>query len=176
MALALVMTGGAVGAIVLPPAAQALIESLGWRGAFAILGALVFAVALPVVVPLVRERPGVDRERRVETEGASVAQAMRSRAFWILIVVLFLFSIGQNGAMTHLSALLTDRGVSASDAAIAVSADGRGKPVGPAGDGLAARPLLRAAPGFLCACAGRAGDLHPLIARIRWRWARWRRF
>jgi MFS family permease len=46
---------------------------------------------------------------------------MRSRAFWILIVALFLFSIGQNGAMTHLSALLTDRGISASEAAIAVS-------------------------------------------------------
>jgi predicted MFS family arabinose efflux permease len=121
MALAVVMTGGAVGAIVLPPAAQALIGSVGWRGAFAVLGGLVFAVALPVVVPLVRDRPGFDREQRVETEGASVGEAMRSRAFWILIVALFLFSIGQNGAMTHLSALLTDRGISASEAAIAVS-------------------------------------------------------
>jgi MFS family permease len=121
MALSLVMTGGAVGAIVLPPAAQALIQGLGWRGAFGVLGALVLAVGLPVVVPLVRERPGVDRGRRVATEGASVAQAMRSRAFWILIVVLFSFSIGQNGALTHLSALLTDRGVSPHDAALAVS-------------------------------------------------------
>ena len=121
MALGVVMTGGAVGAIVLPPAAQALIGSVGWRAAFAVLGALVFAIALPVVVPLVRERPGIDRECRVETEGASVGEAMRSRAFWILIVVLFLFSIGQNGAMTHLSALLTDRGISAGEAAIAVS-------------------------------------------------------
>ena len=50
-----------------------------------------------------------------------MAQAMRSRAFWILIVVLFLFSIGQNGALAHLSALLTDRGVSPHDAAVAVS-------------------------------------------------------
>ena len=121
MALALVMTGGAVGAIVLPPAAQALIGNLGWRGAFATLGAMVLAIGLPVVAPLIRERPGYDRERREEAGGASVAQAMRSRAFWILVVVLFLFSIGQNGAITHLSALLTDRGVSSGDAAIAVS-------------------------------------------------------
>jgi predicted MFS family arabinose efflux permease len=121
MAFALVMTGGAVGAIVLPPAAQALIQSLGWRAAFAILGAMVLAVALPVVVPLVRERPGFGRANRVEAEGVTVAQAMRSRAFWILIVVLFLFSIGQNGALAHLSALLTDRGVSPHDAAVAVS-------------------------------------------------------
>ena len=41
MALALVMTGGAVGSIVLPPVAQALIGNLGWRGAFATLGAMV---------------------------------------------------------------------------------------------------------------------------------------
>ena len=99
MALALVMTGGAVGAIVLPPVGASA-DPGAWAGAgrSRVLGALVFAVGLPVVVPLVREKPGVDRERRVETEGASVAQAMRSRAFWILIVVLFLFSIGQNGA------------------------------------------------------------------------------
>jgi predicted MFS family arabinose efflux permease len=121
MALALVMAGGAVGAIVLPPTAQALIQRLGWRAAFALLGAMVLAVALPVVVPLVRERPGVGRASRAEAEGASVAQALGSRAFWILIVVLFLFSIGQNGALAHLSALLTDRGVSPHDAAIAVS-------------------------------------------------------
>ena len=121
MALAVVMTGGAVGAIVLPPIAQALMESLGWRGAFGILGAVVLSVGLPVVVPLVREKPGFDRERRVESEGASVAMALQSRAFWILVVVLFLFSIGQNGAMTHLSALLTDRGVSPHGAAIALS-------------------------------------------------------
>jgi MFS family permease len=35
--------------------------------------------------------------------------------------VLFSFSIGQNGALTHLSALLTDRGVSPERASIAVS-------------------------------------------------------
>jgi predicted MFS family arabinose efflux permease len=121
MALALVMTGGAVGAIVLPPAAQALIGNLGWRGAFATLGAMVLAIGLPVVAPLIRERPGYDRERREDVGGTSVAQAMRSRAFWMLVVVLFLVSIGQNGAITHLSALLTDRGVSSGDAAIAVS-------------------------------------------------------
>jgi len=121
MALALMMTGSAVGAIVLPPLAQALIQSLGWRGAFAILGGLVLALGLPVVVPLVREKPGFDGGRAVEAAGASVQQAIRSRAFWILVVVLFLCSIGQNGAITHLSALLTDRGVSSHDAAIVVS-------------------------------------------------------
>lgn len=39
-------------------------------------------------------------------------------------MVLFISSIAQNGAITHLSALLTDRGVAASQAAIALSAMG----------------------------------------------------
>jgi MFS family permease len=121
MALALMMTGGAVGAMVLPPVAQALIQGVGWRGAFVALGALVLAVALPVVVPLVRDKPGVHRGPGGVAAGSSVREALGSRAFWILMLVLFLCSIGQNGILTHLSALLTDRGVSSSDAAIAVS-------------------------------------------------------
>ena len=135
MALALMMTGGAVGAIVLPPLAQALIQGLGWRGAFAALGALVMALALPVVVPLVRDKPGFHRDLGGDAGGASVRQALLSRAFWILVLVLFLCSIGQNGMITHLSALLTDRGVSSHDAAIAVSLMGAASLLGRLGTG-----------------------------------------
>jgi MFS family permease len=56
--------------------------------------------------------------------GASLRDGLGSRVFWILVVVLFVSSIAQNGAITHMSALLTDRGVSASGGAIALSAMG----------------------------------------------------
>ncbi len=121
MALALVMTGGALGAMILPPVAQALIQRVGWRLSSAALGAMVLAVGLPVAATLVREKPGFDRGRRIEVAGASVSQAMRSRAFWIVVVVLFLASLGQNGAITHFTALLTDRGISPEGAAMAVA-------------------------------------------------------
>ena len=49
---------------------------------------------------------------------------MTSRIFWILVVVLFGSSIAQNGAIDHISALLTDRGVSAGGGALALSAMG----------------------------------------------------
>lgn len=124
MALALMMTGGTIGAMVLPPAAQALILRLGWRGAFAGLGALVLVVGLPVVAGLIRENPASRRPSGDAHAGASWGEGLRSRAFWILVVVLFLASISQNGAIAHLSALLTDRGVDASRAALAVSAMG----------------------------------------------------
>ena len=122
-ALAVVMSGGAVGAIVLPPAAEALIESVGWRRACIALGAMVLVVGIPVVARFIRERPVGGGSARV-LDGASVREGLTSRVFWILVTVLFFQSIAQNGALTHMSALLTDRGVAASGAALALSAMG----------------------------------------------------
>lgn len=124
MALALVMSGGAVGAIVLPPLAAALIRSIGWRGACAALGGMVLVIGIPTVAFFIRERPAATLGTGERTPGASVRQAMLSRVFWILVVVLFCSSIAQNGAITHISALLTDRGLSAGGGALALSAMG----------------------------------------------------
>ncbi|HEX2520533.1 MAG TPA: MFS transporter [Terriglobia bacterium] len=135
MALAVLMAGGALGAIVLPPAAQALIETIGWRGAFAVLGLLSLMVGLPVVTLYVRERPGLRATGTSAGAGTSVREGLRSRAFWIVVAVLFLSSISQNGAMTHLSALLTDRGVSAGEAAFVVSVMGAASLLGRLGAG-----------------------------------------
>jgi MFS family permease len=44
--------------------------------------------------------------------------------FWIIVVVLFGSSIAQNGAIAHIAALLTDRGISAQGGALALSAMG----------------------------------------------------
>jgi len=122
-AFAVLMTGGAVGAMLLPPLAESLIQSLGWRNTCTVLGALVLAIGLPLG-SRVRECP---ERRRVEAEvasGVGTAEALRSRIFWIVVTVLFCSSISQNGAIAHLSALLTDRGVAAPQAALAVSAMG----------------------------------------------------
>jgi predicted MFS family arabinose efflux permease len=128
-ALAVVMSGGAVGAMVLPPAAEALIASVGWRRACLVLGAMVIVVGVPVVSRFIRERP-IDRTGPRHLDGASVREGLASRVFWILIIVLFAQSIAQNGALTHMSALLTDRGVPASGAALALSAMGAASLVG----------------------------------------------
>jgi MFS family permease len=122
-ALAVVMSGGAIGAIVLPPAAEALIETVGWRRACLVLGAMVLVVGIPIVARFIRERPA-DRGAATVLCGVSIREGVTSRVFWILVVVLFAQSIAQNGALTHMSALLTDRGVPASGAALALSAMG----------------------------------------------------
>ena len=122
-AFAVLMSGGAVGAMVLPPIAQAIIDSTGWRAAAVILGVLVLAVGLPLGFR-VKERAGMANNRESSAGGATVMEGIRSRVFWIVVAALFCNSLGQNGAITHLAAMLTDRGVSPGGAALAASALG----------------------------------------------------
>ena len=130
MALAVVMAGGAIGAIVMPPTADALITAIGWRRACALLGIAAIVIGVPIVGRFVRERPADQPGGVVVRPGASVRAALSSRVFWIVVVVLFFSSIAQNGAITHISALLTDRGVPASGGALALSAMGAASLVG----------------------------------------------
>jgi MFS family permease len=128
-AFALLMSGGAVGAMVLPVVAQALINRFGWRMAFALLGGLVLLVGLPIGSQI-RERPTAGLWRAASVNGASVGEGLRSWMFWVIVVVLFAISLAQNGSITHLAALLTDRGVPAANAAMAVSVLGAATLVG----------------------------------------------
>ncbi len=123
VAFAVVMTGGAIGAMVLPPLAEALIRADGWRWAYAILGAMILVVGLPLG-SFVRQRPRPARVQEGMVPGVKAAEGLRSRIFWIIVTMLFAVSFSQNGAITHLSALLTDRGISPAHAAWALSAMG----------------------------------------------------
>jgi MFS family permease len=133
--LAIVMAGGAVGAMVLPPVAEILIARYGWRQACVILGVMVLVVGPPAAARFVRQRPAASPRAATRADGASVRDGLRSRAFWILVAVLFGSSIAQNGAITHMAALLSDRGVTAQGAALAVSAMGAASLAGRLGTG-----------------------------------------
>jgi predicted MFS family arabinose efflux permease len=122
LALALVMAGVGTGAMIFPPLAQWLIDEYGWRIAYFVLGCVALLAGVPLTALFVRERPHATGERsRPRLEGYSVGQGICSPAFWILIATLFLGSISVNGAITHLSPLLTDRGMPAATAALAAS-------------------------------------------------------
>ena len=135
MALAVVMAGGAVGAMVLPPIAESLIARYGWRQACVILGAMVLVIGPPTAARFLRQRPHEHPTAFPIAGGATVREGLRSRVFWILVAVLFGSSIAQNGAITHIAALLSDRGVTSQGAALAVSAMGAASLVGRLGTG-----------------------------------------
>src|ERR1700729_56385 len=121
-ALAFVMVGAGLGAMILPVVAQSIISRSGWRAAYASLGGLALLLGLPLSWRYIRERRVFGRESAVVAHsGMTWEQGVRSFAFWIITAILFVSSISMNGAITHLSALLTDRGLTAGSAALCAS-------------------------------------------------------
>ena len=121
-ALAFVMVGAGLGAMILPVVAQSVITQAGWRAAYFSLGTLALLLGLPLSWRYIRERGVVRQDSApVSHSGMTWQQGLRSPAFWIIVAVLFVSSISMNGAITHLSALLTDRGITPRDAALCAS-------------------------------------------------------
>jgi MFS family permease len=122
MALAFVMVGAGLGAMILPVVAQAIIGQSGWRAAHASLGGLALLLGLPLSWRYIREREVIGHgSAPVAHSGMTWQQGLRSFVFWIITAILFVSSISMNGAITHLSALLTDRGLPARNAALCAS-------------------------------------------------------
>jgi MFS family permease len=121
-ALAFVMVGAGLGAMILPVVTQAIISGVGWRAAYGSLGSLALLLGLPLSWLYIRERQRIAHKSSVVTHsGTTWQQGLRSLAFWVITAILFVSSISMNGAITHLSALLTDRGITSTDAALCAS-------------------------------------------------------
>ncbi len=125
LAIAIMMAGSGGGAILVPIVCQKLISAYGWRATYAVLGLTALGVGLPLAAIFIREKGGA-RERRsgVPQNGASVREAMKNRAFWILAATLFLAAMATTSTVTHLAALLSDHGITPRGASLAVSALG----------------------------------------------------
>ena len=136
MALAFVMVGAGLGAMILPVFAQTIISRSGWRAAYLSLGCLALLLGLPLSWRYIVERGAVQPESApIAHSGLTWQQGLRSFAFWIIVTVLFVSSISMNGAITHLSALLTDRGLTPKDAALCASLLGGSSLLGRVGVG-----------------------------------------
>lgn len=123
-ALAFVMVGAGLGAMILPVIAQSVVTRSGWRTSYFTLGVLALLLGLPLSWRYIRDRETTKKqssEGEVVRSGLTWQQGASTFAFWIIVAVLFVSSISMNGAITHLSALLTDRGITPGDAALCAS-------------------------------------------------------
>lgn len=121
-ALAFVMVGAGLGAMILPVVAQSVITRSGWRVAYASLGGIALVLGLPLSWRYIRERGSIHRKSApVAHAGVSWQEGLRASPFWIVTAILFVSSISMNGAITQLSALLTDRGLTTAGAALCAS-------------------------------------------------------
>ncbi|WP_219209397.1 MFS transporter [Variovorax boronicumulans] len=124
LALGVSMAGVGIGAALLPHLANMLIAAYGWRVAFVGLGVTVLLCAFPSVYFFLREPVVVTGSTRSTVPGMSAREALRTARFWYLGVVFFAVVMACGGTIAHITAILTDRGVSATLATSAISAAG----------------------------------------------------
>jgi MFS family permease len=124
LALALVLTGSGTGSIVIPLVTQAVIHHYDWRRGYLVLGCIAL-LGIPLSALLVRNRPvPVAKADHHFQSGVSIGFALRSSIFWIFAIMIMLEAFGSNGLISHLAALLTERGISAQSAALSLSVMG----------------------------------------------------
>jgi len=124
-ALALILTGSGVGSVLIPPLTQWMIQHHGWRDAYLMLGGIAL-LGLPLTALLVRNRTdsAVIEETHASNSGVTVRSALGTAAFWILACIIMLSAFSENGLVTNLAAILTEHGLAAQSAALALSVRG----------------------------------------------------
>lgn len=148
LALALTMMGIGLGSIVVPILAQRLIAAYGWRITLAIFGGATLLLPLPILAVFLQNdpaqrglQPDGDEEGPVSPspqqnkQGLTWYEIWHNPTFWTMICIFSLTGACVHGAVLHLSAIFTDRGVTPERAAVATSIVGAAVLVGRLGSG-----------------------------------------
>jgi MFS family permease len=130
-AMGVAIAGVSVGGMIMVQVAATAIRASGWRAGFAALAAPILLIAVPLAVLVVRTRPSgeADRGSRMEhvgealskppeLEGFSLAEAIRTRSFWLIALATFLFAFTVYGILTQLVVYLIGVGYQPGAAAI----------------------------------------------------------
>lgn len=128
-AMGIITAAGALGGMTWMPVSNYLIEKMGWRDAYEILGICIAAISLPFICLTihnspqsigltVRDRPD-SRPEGPETEADySVREAVGTASFWLIFCAIFLVAIASAGFGLHIVAFLNDSGLSSGSAAL----------------------------------------------------------
>jgi MFS family permease len=143
LAMALAMMGIGVGSIVVPMLVERLIAAHGWRITFVVFGVAVLLLPLPLISAWLEDDPsqrglhpdgdvqaGNSRPPSQDQPGDHWHEIWHSPTFWNLVCIFILTGAAVHGAALHMSAIFTDRGVSAERAAMATSLVGAAVIVG----------------------------------------------
>jgi MFS family permease len=140
LALGVAMCGTAFGGVVWPSATQGLLDTVGWRNTYLVSGGGVLLVALPLLFLWLREP--ADRaigsargESDTPVSGLTRGEALRSGMLWLMLIAFFVISMSIHACMIHLVPMLTDRGMTATSAALAGSLMGAAGMAGRLGTG-----------------------------------------
>ena len=131
-AMAMMSLGFPVSMAVLPPLSRLLIDSVGWRETYAVLGVMVWVLVLPGAVFLVRERPedmglhpdgaqeapvGEAGTPGLDADGRDRRRILTSLPFWLLALPLTTPPLVVTGLVFHQTAIFQEQGLTAAVAA-----------------------------------------------------------
>jgi len=142
--LGIVSSGIGLGMLFVVPLCQLLIESLGWRTAWQVLGAICAGWIVPAAWFLLRDeapQPVAAAPTRAAKEpGASaqemtLAEAVRTQPFWLLLGTAFFGNVCTQTLHVHHVAFLVDHGMAAMAAASVVGVVGIASVFGKSGGG-----------------------------------------
>ncbi len=134
--------GISIGGFVVAPIAGILIEAIGWRGAWVVLGVGVIVILTPAALLLLRRQPGdvglipdgtpqeaSDDSSPVPEQAAAQQveypwtprEALGTAAFWAMAAAQALGQAGLFGVLFHQVAYMQDKGLSVAEAAVAAT-------------------------------------------------------
>ena len=130
LAIGITVTGFGLGGTLMVPLATYLISIFGWKLAYLFSGLGICAVLFPLTMLIIRHRPqemGLSPYGKSLTETQegtikydnpwTLAKAVRTRVFWLLIAALTLALVGPGSIIVHLIPALIDKGIPAQVAA-----------------------------------------------------------
>ena len=128
LALGVALAGIGIGGVVWSLLTQTLSERYGWRNAMPIEAAVILLVALPLLLIVIKESPqqmgltvdGDPLESKTKTQiraerpqgGMTLAEAIRTRPYWLILLVALLTGFGVQSIMLHLVSILKASGES----------------------------------------------------------------
>jgi predicted MFS family arabinose efflux permease len=129
----LFVTGSGVGGLIMPPLANWLILSHGWRISYVILGSAVLVIIVIAALFLKRDPSQTNQlpygakniagdKSVTQAKGFAIREAVRTNQFWLVYGIFFCFSLAANTMVLHLVPHITDIGISPTTAAMVMAA------------------------------------------------------
>jgi MFS family permease len=115
-AMAVVYSAAGAGVLLLLPASQLLIDTVGWRGAYQVFAGVALALLLALLLlPWRRWSAGAPHHRaRPQASGTGLGftlrAALRHHAFWALFATFFFTAVGMYAVAAQVVAYLVDAG------------------------------------------------------------------
>jgi len=127
LAIGLAFAGSGVGAAIMNPAVNLVIENLGWRSAFIFSATLATVVLIPTILFVIKDSPSqmglaaytdpsktkdTNNKVIIEEKSMTLKEARKTPTFWLLAFALLGFSVGASAPNTHSVAFMIDIGYS----------------------------------------------------------------